>query len=397
MRKDPDQRIRKGLYSAGSMFVFLAAISWCLALAAGPASAEEINRTGYTSSKVCGYCHVDIYENWKSSLHALAYKNPIFMTAYRHAYLETKGEAKEYCLKCHTPTIYSTKDTDVTMPITEEGVTCDFCHTVEDVNLNDPSAPFRLDVGGEKRGPMKPKLEETRFFKNPAAHYATYSKWFNKAELCAGCHEIVNSNGIKPGSTYSEWKASSYAKAGVQCQDCHMAPIPGKAIDPSVKKVKKNTIPDHSLSHNMEWMKDAVELEIVTAKRTSGGRYVVDVAMTNVKAGHNIPTGTPSRKLTLEVMIQGEGSPAVTQIRTFGKRVVDKNGDWLTTDVEAYLNGAKIAENTALKPKERRVVRFMFGAAPAGEPKVTARAFLTYSPIVTTEENMHIPLGVAAK
>ena len=369
---------------------FAAVFSFCLSLPA-PALAGDVNRTGYTSSKVCSYCHVDIYNSWKNSLHGLAYTNPVFMTAYRHAYLDTKGAAKDYCLKCHAPTIFSTGDSDVTMDITKEGVTCDFCHTVEGVDLTNTKNPFKLDVGGEKRAAMRQFKKP--YVETPGAHVATYTKWFNKSELCGACHEMTNLNGLKTGGTYTEWKASEYAKAGVQCQGCHMSSVPGKPVDPSVKAPRSNTIPDHSLSHNLYEMKEAVSVEIVTAERTEAGRYVVDVAITNKKAGHNIPTGAPARRLTLEVTVQNEGSGEVTQIRDFGKRVVDDKGRWLNSDVEAFLHGVKMEENTALKPKERRVVRFMFGSAPAGKVKVSARAFLVYHSLVTNEEATHIPLG----
>lgn len=375
-------------------FTLLGAAMFFLTLS-GAAGAGEIDRKGYTSSEVCSYCHVDIYNSWKHSLHALAYDNPIFMTAYRHAYLETKGEAKEYCLKCHTPTIYDTGDTDVELPLTREGITCDFCHTVEDVDLSNIKEPFKLDVGGEKRAAMR--QFKRPYVDTPGAHVATYTKWFNKSELCAPCHELTNLKGLKTGATYTEWKGSKYAEAGVQCQDCHMSPVPGKPVDPSVKTPKANTIPDHSLSHNLEQMQEAVDLNILKAERTMGGRYMVEVAMTNTKAGHNIPTGAPARRLHVEVTLRGEGTGEVTQLQTFGKRILDENGQWLQTDVEAFLHGVKMEENTALKPKETRVIRFMFGAPPAGDVKVSARAFLVYRSVVTTEEATHIPMGEVSK
>jgi len=360
-------------------------------LLAGPASAADISRTEHTSAEVCAYCHVDIYNSWKQSVHSRSYTNPIFLTAYRHAYLDTKGAAADFCLKCHAPTVLSSRDTAAAMPVTAEGVTCDFCHTIEKVDIQNPAAPFKLDVGGEKRASMM-LLKNKRFVKNEAAHVASYTEWFNKAELCAGCHEITNLKGLKIGETYSEWKASGYASEGIQCQGCHMPLIEGKAIDPSVKTPKSGTIPDHSLAHNVATLKGSVGIEVIEAKRTGDGMYSVDLAVTNVKAGHNLPTGTPSRMLAVAVTIQSGKSGAVTMTRRFGKVIADAEGARLETDVDGYLKGVTIVKNTALKPEERRVVNFLFSVPPSGEITVSARAFLIYKAVVTHRETVDIPL-----
>lgn len=116
------------------------------------------------------------------------------------------------------------------------------------------------------------------------------------------------------------------------------------------------------------------------------------MAVTNVKAGHNIPTGLPSRSLTLEVEAQPAGAGAVIQRMTLGKRVVDGEGAVLSSDVDAYISGAKIAEDTSLAPAEKRVVRFDLGPLPQGNVSVTARAYLS-----NATHNTHIPLASAEK
>ena len=145
----------------------------------GAALAAEMDRSGYSSSTVCAYCHADIYESWSRSAHSWSYSDSTFIDGYRQAYVDTKGAAKDHCFKCHAPTTLATKDFEAAMPITKEGVTCDFCHTVEEVNLSHPSSPYKLDIGGEKRASMK--LDKShKFEKTDAAHQAAYTKWFNK-------------------------------------------------------------------------------------------------------------------------------------------------------------------------------------------------------------------------
>lgn len=374
------------------MRIFIRVVAaWAFALWAGviiiPALANA--GAGYSSAEVCGECHRDIYNSWRKSLHAVSYNNPIFMTAYREAYLETKGEAKTYCLKCHAPTTLGNEDYDVTLSITKEGVTCDFCHTVESVDLGNDKAPFVLDIGGGKRASMKQAISPE--------HKASYVDWFNKAKMCAGCHEMTNPNGVNTISTYSEWKSSRYGKEGKDCQECHMPEVEGKIVDPGVKVTNSDKFHNHSLSHNLRQMQGAVDVAIKTAKPVAGGRYLVDVIITNVKAGHNIPTGSPSRMLTLEVKLEGAGFTELIQIKEFGKTIVDSDGGALTRDVDAYLRGALLKENSALRPGGSIETRFVFSGSPESGARVTATAYLTYRAVVTNTERMKIMMGSAEK
>jgi hypothetical protein len=54
---------------------------------------------GLTSLKAesCGQCHREIYEEWKSSIHARAYEDPYFQAYWN------KDKQIWVCLNCHTP------------------------------------------------------------------------------------------------------------------------------------------------------------------------------------------------------------------------------------------------------------------------------------------------------
>lgn len=344
----------------------------------------KVEPSGFTSSKVCGGCHKDNFHSFSHSLHSLSYTNPIFSMAYAKAYLETKGAAKEQCLKCHAPTTLVTKDFDAALPITREGVTCDFCHSIESVDMAAPN-PFKLDVAGKKRASMKDA-------KSPA-HSASYAEWFNKSELCAGCHEITSVHGIKTATTYSEWKASEYAAKGIQCQGCHMPQVSGKPVDPAVKQSQNNKVHDHSLTHNMETMKGAFRLQLSRTERSTGDRYIVDINVTNARAGHAVPTGAQPREVVLEVTLKDADGKTESQRKTFGKKFADPEGNVITPGGSACVNGKKLIENTSIASGETRTARFMFSLKPKEPVKVTANAYLSYAPVVATTEEMKIPLG----
>ena len=48
-------------------------------------------------AEACGVCHTDIYNEWKTSIHAQAYTDPFFQAYW------TKDKHIWVCLNCHTP------------------------------------------------------------------------------------------------------------------------------------------------------------------------------------------------------------------------------------------------------------------------------------------------------
>ena len=71
---------------------------------------SEFKGQEFISSNICGKCHVDIFKYWKNSMHSLSYQDPIFMNAYKQAFFDTDGKAKEFCLRCHAPISYYSKN-----------------------------------------------------------------------------------------------------------------------------------------------------------------------------------------------------------------------------------------------------------------------------------------------
>ncbi len=200
------RNIRKGVVAlAFSVFA-------CFALIYSSTKAAS-KKQPFSPSSYCGGCHQDIYKKWKNSLHAKASLNdPIFDAAYLEALKFSGGQAKTLCLRCHAPTVLVTKDYDGKLPITYEGIPCDFCHTVKAV-FPGKENPFVFGDGETKFGPYKGT--------ESPAHETMYSPLHEKGEFCGACHQL-NKNGVEIMSTYSEWKNSPYYKKGVHCQGCHM-------------------------------------------------------------------------------------------------------------------------------------------------------------------------------
>ncbi|MFQ5496024.1 MAG: multiheme c-type cytochrome, partial [Phycisphaerae bacterium] len=148
----------------------------------------KINPDGLTSSTVCGECHQAIHAVWRQSMHAKAWSNGIFQAGYRRSIESFGVEKARVCLSCHAPTVLHSKDYTIQDPITAEGITCDFCHSVESVALSDPGDPIRLNVGRTKYGPL-------RHAQSPA-HEIVDTKLHMRSEFCGACHEYRNANGV---------------------------------------------------------------------------------------------------------------------------------------------------------------------------------------------------------
>jgi hypothetical protein len=125
-----------------------------------------------------------------------------------------------------------TGDCSLQRPITREGVSCDFCHTVADVDLSRPDHPFELQPGKVKRGPLE-------YAKSPY-HETAYSA-LHKASplLCIACHEYKNERDVRVLSTYSEWASGPYPVRGQTCQECHMPLVPGTTVGEGLESTQR--------------------------------------------------------------------------------------------------------------------------------------------------------------
>ena len=148
----------------------------------------QVNPDGWTSAAVCGECHQAIHAVWSQSLHSKSWVNPVFQAGYQRT-IDRYGKTKaQLCLTCHAPTVRFTEDYGVQQPITAEGITCDFCHSIRAIDLNDPTDPIRYVVGRDKYGPL-------RHAQSPA-HNVVHSPLHTTSEFCAGCHEFKTAAGL---------------------------------------------------------------------------------------------------------------------------------------------------------------------------------------------------------
>jgi hypothetical protein len=344
--------------SHGSAHVLALSI---LVLAAGvPASVADPAKpalpggTPYASSKSCAVCHDVMYKAWSDSAHARAATSPAYLEAIRRTVerADDKKAAREACIWCHAPTTILTGDVELKEPISREGITCDFCHTVAGVDLG-RVPPFESKPGAVKRGPFE--------YAHVQGHEAAYSSLHRSSPLlCASCHEFNNANGVAVLSNYSEWKEGPYPARGVGCQDCHMALVPGTVASVAGPRGSQRVVNLHRLVGGSATSQLARGLELsIESVSASSGSAEVAVAVTNDAAGHSVPGGLATKSLVLAVGVEAaDGTLAHRQERVYRRELKDDKGVVLQNVADMFLRAASVGTDSRIKPRESRRERF---------------------------------------
>lgn len=339
---------RKDSMNFKKIFILIAMVFWVIP--AVQAAGE------FQMSYSCIDCHLDRYEEWRRSMHALSVSDPIFEAAYIKAF-RSEPKFREYCLTCHSPSTVTTKDFNLAKSISIEGVTCSFCHAVTGVNNNSYTIQ-----NNQIFGPYTDSKTD--------AHASAYSPLLTKSEFCAGCHEF-SMNGVPISETYSEWKEGPYAAEGKQCQDCHMEAVRGSAAKDGIEREK---VYKHFWygGHSGLFLEKAFQIE--SRIQLTGNRAKVTLNITNSNVGHKIPSGFPSRKVILNFKATGEeGREIFSDKRVYTKILLDQYGN----EVYDFWKASSIAMDNRIKPRETRTEVFEFEVLD-GTNKLETQAVLTY-------------------
>jgi hypothetical protein len=338
---------RRGSLAVLVLVVAIGAV-WSWSDAAAPAAEP------YTSARDCARCHQTIHKYWSESEHSRSATSPSYRAALDAAMegAPDKSAVQRNCVWCHAPTALVTGDYSLQRPITREGVSCDFCHTVADVDLSRPDHPFDLQPGKIKRGPLE-------YAKSPS-HETAYSA-LHKASplLCAACHEYTNARGVPVLSTYSEWTSGPYPAHGQTCQECHMPLVPGTTVGEGLGSTQRR-INLHRLVGGSVASRVRGGLDLRFGSLALGASSAdVEVVVANTAVGHSAPGGLSSKSLVLAVGIDtGSGELMHRRERVYRRELKDAEGRSLATVADLFLKSASVGEDTRIKQKEARTERF---------------------------------------
>ncbi len=240
--------------------------------------------------EACGTCHPAQHADWTTSLHAASMGPGV--AGQLVEMLESDPKSALDCLTCHAPLaeqspLVATGDATTPNPVYDpglgaKGLACAGCH----VRGHQRFGPPRRDGSLASTAPRE-TLPHNGVMRAPA---------FLRAEFCRGCHQFVADgfalNGKLLENTYNEWKASRFARQGVQCQDCHM---------PDRRHLWRGI-------HDADMVRSGLTIKVTAgaSRYRPGETASVTLSVTNTGVGHAFPTYvTPRVVLRAELLDAG--------------------------------------------------------------------------------------------
>lgn len=432
---------------------------------------DNINYSWSSAYNNCGTCHngqigdgYNEVSEWEQSGHARVFADPFFSSLYRGTNVNGQGTTatENYgpgfklnypdqagdCAFCHAPAaiLPSMEPTDLTnyyprpAGVNGEGVTCDVCHKVSNVLLEDeypsPDQPgikalqfLRVSnsfVFGPFTNILLPANDESQ-----RHSVSSCSPVLSSSELCAACH-YRSFNDIPIYNSYGEWKESKYGRnprhaAYKTCQDCHMSHMDVKndTTPLSLRSACSETMEEYqTFDHNLmdvgptdsgevvpRLIRNAASLKVkLTYQPGEENSLNVRVEAENKKAGHKFPTDSPLRHLILVVTATDQFGFPLPQVS--GEQLPEWAGMGSQTGVEGYAgrpgiifanllveeatnqsptasywNQIKYAfttedgknSDTRLAPGEPQVNNFSFAVPDFGEMHITVKLIYRYA------------------
>ncbi len=186
----------------------------------GPPPARFTPLEASLQPEACGACHPAQLADWRTSLHAASMGPGV--AGQLVEMIESDPASALSCHACHAPLaeqvshVRSEGDIRPNLAfdaaLRARGLPCAGCH----VRAHERFGPPRRD--GSLASPAPRETLPHNGVTRTAA--------FLGSEFCRGCHQFTPDgfalNGKLLENTYNEWRASRFARQGIQCQDCHM-------------------------------------------------------------------------------------------------------------------------------------------------------------------------------
>jgi hypothetical protein len=280
---------------------------------------RKVTPNDFEPVTLCSGCHMDIYTQWKGSMHSNSWTDPVYRSALKVMSQFSHGKIDNFCMGCHTPIgVVSHEATPEGKNMSDaalQGVQCEVCHNISRTSgVGNGSYVLTPKMHGRplKFGPYKDAVSPI--------HDTAYSKLHTQSELCSDCHDVTHPfNKVPIERTYTEWRDSPYNGEGVQCQDCHMKPVKGRASPIGKERDKVYThyfVGGNALVTQLlgsdkhpekaeEMLKSAATVQIIAPHALSATHTNnVTVRVNNVGAGHKLPTGFPEgREMWLDFKV----------------------------------------------------------------------------------------------
>jgi hypothetical protein len=282
----------------------------------GPPPARYSPLEASLAPEACGTCHPVQFADWQTSIHARAMGPGV--SGQLVEMLDSTPRGALACQHCHAPlaeqsplrpdTLAANPDFDAALR--GRGIPCAACH----VRGHERFGPPRRDGSLASAAPRE-TLPHRGVTRTPA---------FLASEFCRDCHQFAPDGHALGGKllqdTYNEWKASRFAAAGVQCQDCHMPD----------RRHRWRGI------HDAEMVRSGLTISVVD-ETPSVDRVSARLVVESTGVGHRFPTYvTPIVVMRAELV--DESGRAIA-----GTREEHRVGREVTLDLERELTDTRLA------------------------------------------------------
>ena len=283
----------------------------------GPAPARFTPLEASLAPEACGTCHPAQLADWRTSIHAAAMGPGV---AGQLAELRVREPATALgCQNCHAPlaeqmplvpgTLADNPAFDAALGA--RGIPCAACH----VRGHERFGPPRRDGSLASAAP-RASLPHEGVTRTPA---------YLASSFCRGCHQFGPDgyalNGKPLEDTYEEWKASRFAAAGVQCQDCHM---------PDRRHLWRGI-------HDADMVRGGLTITLDDAPPRVPGGVAARLVVENSGVGHRFPTYVTPLVLLRAELVDAAG------LALAGTRVERRIGREVTLDLEREVSDTRLA------------------------------------------------------
>ena len=317
----------------------------------------------FAPNEDCKSCHPLIVEEYKGAMHknSTIFTDPIHKAVWdKHPVNKKKGKYK--CAKCHTPTADNLSDMmgkgtkgvpDASNPTHTEGISCAYCHRIEDIKHNSMS---NINVISKKEKHFFGTMKET--IENEYHTTSSDNKGFQNGNACIGCHSHKkNKAKLNVCSTNIE---NEMDKAN--CVSCHMPKVVGSVSNK--RETKEHSYHGFPGAHSdQDMLAKYVELEFLD---NIGG---FDIAVNN-KSSHALMLH-PLRLVQLRVNVKRDGKVVDKFKPEVFVRVIGKDGKptppWIANS---------IVKDTMIKGNEKRVVSYTSDLKKGDKVSATLGYFL---------------------